>query len=211
MGEVIRLYLLVHRPLIAAAIKRLLETEKGFNIEVYAKSDCSRPCSQECMQPQPDVLVMDPNMHDVCGLDCIRRIRANHPEAKILVLSSQDDEISIGQARKAGAAGFISKYAPPSLLFQAIHHVTAGGTFFDGRHGIRKAAAGNVDSPLDQLTHREFEILTLMLEGLGSQEISNTLFISRSTVANHHTHILKKLGVSNMVELSKLALKQGLI
>ena len=211
MGKAIRVHLLDHSPLIASAIKRLLETEKGFNIEVHLQSGCARPCAQECMHPPPDVLVIDPNMHGVCGLDCIRRIRTKHPQARILVLSAHDDDISVNHAMQAGASGFISKHAPPSRLFQAIHDVATVDSFLDGRAGEEKQPPAPVNSPLARLSHREFEVMTLMLDGMGRRQIAEALFLSESTVANHHTRILRKLGVSNIVELTRLAMKQGLI
>jgi len=211
MGKAIRVHLLDHRPLIAAAIKRLLETEKGFNIEVHTRTSCACPCSQECTRPLPDILVIDPDMPGVCALDCIRRIRAKHTQAKILVLSAKDDDFSVGLAIKAGASGFLSKHAPPARLFQAVHDIATSESFYDGRSRKTNPEIASTNSPLKQLTHREFEVASLILEGMGRRKIADTLFISQSTVATHHSRILKKLGISNSVELTRLAVKQGLI
>lgn len=161
----------------------------------------------------PDLVITDLSLPGQSGLELIARIKQRRLAARILVFSMHQNPAFAVQACRAGALGYVSKSSPPETLLHAIHEVYAGRHFLspDIAQALAFEKLTGEFMPLDTLTHREFEILRLLVEAHAPEIIASILHISPKTVSNCHYLIKKKLGVSNDIELTRLAIKLNVI
>ncbi len=166
----------------------------------------------------PDVLVLDISMPEGSGLDVTRQLRAGGSTVpRVLILSIYDDTEFVVEAVRAGAAGYLRKDSSPAELRDAVRTVHRGDEYFSPAvarrlsSAIRDGSPRRASTPLDVLTSREREVLALVATGLTNKEVAARLGISHRTVESHREHLVKKLGVQSVAELTKLALKSGLI
>ncbi len=163
---------------------------------------------------KPDVILLDVVMPGQSGLDAAPEILAAAPQAKILVLSMQDEPSYVRQAFSAGACGYLLKEAADDELVQAVREVAAGGRYVYPPLGARLAAAeaeARARVEADPLSEREREVLRLLALGHTNQEIAKLLFISVRTAETHRAHVMQKLRLSTRAELVRHALHQGLL
>lgn len=159
----------------------------------------------EVLQRVPiDLVVMDLTMPRLGG--ATRRIKARWPDVAVLVLSMHDNEQLVHEALESGADGYVLKSAVDQDLLTACLTVLDGRRFLHGS-APERAEAG---APLDVLTPRETEVLKLIAEGASTREIAAALTVAESTVENHRTNILAKLGMRDRVELTRFAIRVGL-
>jgi DNA-binding NarL/FixJ family response regulator len=159
---------------------------------------------------QPDVVLMDLQMPNVDGPEATRRIRAQFPEARILVLTTYATDEFIFSALRAGASGYLLKDASADELLKAIRLVCVGQPQLAPQVAARLVAGIGGGGP-EPLTPREVEVLTLLGQGRSNNEIASALWIAPRTVKVHVQNILGKLGASNRTEAVTLAVKRGLI
>ena len=156
-----------------------------------------------------DVAVVDMSMPGLSGIALIKRLKLEKAKLKILVLSMHGEQQYAARALKAGAAGYLNKDSAAELLVGAIRKVAAGGVH------IGEAAAASLvaaeKSPHDALSDREFEVLRLLVEGLGPTDIGERLHLSVKTVSTHKTRILEKLNLGSTAELVRYALEHKLV
>jgi DNA-binding NarL/FixJ family response regulator len=156
-----------------------------------------------------DVAMLDMSMPGLSGLDLIKRIKIEKPKLRILVLSMHAEAQYAARVLRAGASGYLNKDSAAELLLGAIRKLAAGGV-----HIPEAAAAGLVASdkaPHESLSDREFEVLRLLVEGLGPTEIAERLHLSVKTVSTHKTRILEKLNLGSTAELVRYAIEQKLV
>ncbi len=156
-----------------------------------------------------DLVMLDMSMPGLSGLDLIKRLRIERPKLRMLVLSMHGEQQYAARVLKAGAAGYLSKDSASELLVSAIRKIAAGGM-----HIPEGAAAGLLasDKPAhESLSDREFEVLRLLVGGLGPTEIAERLHLSVKTVSTHKTRILDKLNLGSTAELVRYALEQKLV
>jgi DNA-binding NarL/FixJ family response regulator len=156
-----------------------------------------------------DVAVLDMSMPGLSGLDLIKRLKIEKPKLRILVLSMHGEQQYAARALKAGASGYLNKDSAAEQLVGAIRKIAGGGV-----HIGEAAAAGLVaaeKAPHGALSDREFEVLRLLVEGLGPTEIGEKLHLSVKTVSTHKTRILEKLQLGSTAELVRYALDHRLI
>jgi len=156
-----------------------------------------------------DVVMLDMSMPGLAGIDLIKRLKLEKPKLRILVLSMHGESQYAARALKAGAAGYLSKDSAAEVLLGALRKIAAGGVH------IGEAAAASLLQTNDRLPHealsdREFEVMRLLVEGLGPTEIGERLHLSVKTVSTHKTRILEKLNVGSTAELVRYALEHGL-
>jgi DNA-binding NarL/FixJ family response regulator len=156
-----------------------------------------------------DVLMLDMSMPGLSGIDLIKRLKLEKPKLRILVLSMHGESQYAARALKSGAAGYLSKDSPAEALLGALRKVAAGGVH------IGEAAAASLlqtgEKPAHEaLSDREFEVMRLLVEGLGPTEIGERLHLSVKTVSTHKTRILEKLGLNSTAELVRYALEHRL-
>jgi DNA-binding NarL/FixJ family response regulator len=157
-----------------------------------------------------DVVMLDMSMPGLSGLDLIKRLKAEKPRLRILVLSMHGESQYAARALKAGAAGYLNKDSAAEMLLGALRKIAAGGVH------VGEAAAASLlrsgDKPAhEELSDREFEVMRLLVEGLGPTEIGERLHLSVKTVSTHKTRILEKLGLGSTAELVRYALEHRLV
>jgi DNA-binding NarL/FixJ family response regulator len=172
---------------------------------------------------QPDVILMDLRMPRMDGVEATRRLRASHPDIKVVVLTTYADDRSVIDALRAGALGYLTKDAGADEIRQALQRVASGQASLDPAvqmHLIEAIATTNAtsDTPAspvtelpDGLTPREAEVLGLIGAGLSNTEIAAQLFVSEATVKSHVNHLLPKIGARDRAQAVGYAYRHGLV
>jgi DNA-binding NarL/FixJ family response regulator len=164
----------------------------------------------------PDLVLMDLKMPVMNGVEATRRIKAAHPEIKVLVLTTYDDDEWLFDAVRSGASGYLLKDTARDELVKAIKGTFAGKTYLDP--SVAGKVLGQVSSrrkqPATMITHnlsdREIEVLSLIGRGFSNNQIAQKMFLSEGTVRNYVSAILAKLGVSDRTQAAVLAIEHGL-
>ena len=154
-----------------------------------------------------DVALLDLSMPGLSGMDLIKRLRLEKPQLRLLVLSMHGEQQYAARALKAGAAGYLNKDSAAEQLVGVIRKVAGGGVH------IGEAAAASLlggGKTHEALSNREFEVMRLLVEGLGPTEIAARLHLSVKTVSTHKTRILEKLGLGGTAELVRYAIENKL-
>lgn len=197
------------------------------DIVVVGEAEDGQEAVEKVGALRPDVVLMDVAMPRMNGIEATRAIKAAHPDLPILILSMHDAEEYILPILKAGASGYVLKRAAAQELVSALRAAVAGQTVLHPDVARRvmaslgKPAAGPAAAPegeaagehpaLSPLTDREREVLTLIAQGLTNQEIAGRLYISIKTVQAHRANIMEKLDLHDAVELTKFAIRTGLV
>ncbi len=184
------------------------------DLSVVAEADSGEAACQIYVDLAPDVVVMDLAMPGMGGLEALRRIRARHPQARVLALSAHDDPMHARRSLQEGALGFLSKRSAPEALLEAVTTVAAGRRYIDPVLAQKLALAefdGGSKSPVERLSEREFEVFVRLAGGATVQRIAQDLKLSASTVGSHLYNIKQKLNVENQSELTLIAIRHGLI
>jgi len=163
-------------------------------------------------QKKPDVTIIDINLPDVSGFELMRRIRKDDPDAKIIMLSMNDDPAFVVRAVELGAQGYVSKGDDPRLFVKAVRKVAAGEHFITPQlaEAVTFSGAAIKANPVSQMTPRELEILRLLGRGDKIVEVADALEISYKTVANTTSLLKQKLGAKNHSDLIRIAVEMGL-
>ncbi len=225
----IRVLLADDHDILRQGLKLLLSLQP--EIQTVGEARTGREAVDMVRDLQPDVVVMDITMPDMDGLEACRLIRSLYPLTQVLILTMHESEEYFLQALRVGAAGYLVKKAAPSDLHMAIHAVAHGGAFL--YPGLAKAlirayvsdSSATTPAPLQQdkarasslaqelrnLTPREIEVVKLVAEGHTSQEIADQLVLSIKTVQAHRANIMEKLGLRDITQLVRFAIRYGLI
>jgi len=168
---------------------------------------------QRFRELKPDVIVMDLSMPKMSGITTIQRINAVDPATRILVVSVHDETVFVMQAMKAGAAGYVSKGSAPEEIVDAVRAVAGGKTYISNSIAQRMVITSlrGEENPFEQLSAREFEIVSLATSGVDPRDIAQRLSIHYKTVVNYLTQTKRKLNVANATELTKLAIRHGIV
>ena len=196
---------------VRAGYRRLFESTD--DIEVIAEATDGEQAYQLYLEHRPGVVVMDLTMPGIGGLDASRRILARDRHARILVFSVHENEIFLNRALDQGILGYISKRNASRVMIEAVRCV-ARGELFIGQEMMPFLVKRNATRDNEQiagLSPREFEIFRLRADGKSVNEIAELLNLSPKTVGHHNTSVKQKLGVSNDAELTRLAIRLGVI
>jgi two-component system invasion response regulator UvrY len=183
-------------------------------VSVIAEAESGEVACQRYTELTPDVVVLDLAMPGMGGLEALKRIRARHPQARVLALSAHDDPMHARRALQEGALGFLSKRSAPEALIEALTTVAAGRRYLDANLAQKLALAdieGGAKSPIERLSEREFEVFIRLASGATVLKIADDLKLSSSTVGTHLYNIKQKLDVVNQSELTLIAIRHGLI
>ena len=197
---------------VRSGLKLVLESEEG--IEPVGEAGSARDAIFEARSTKPDVILLDVVMPDQSGIEVIPTLLKENPEAKVLVLSMQDDPQYVREAFAAGASGYVLKEAADREVVAAVREVAAGGRYVHPELGARLVTAESEErrrAEEDPLSERESDVLRLLALGHTNQEIAKQLFISVRTAETHRSHIMQKLRLSSRAELVRYALERGLL
>jgi two-component system, NarL family, response regulator NreC len=208
----IRVVIVDDHAILRAGLRRVLEAEP--DIEVVGEAESADRAVFEAISGQPDIVLMDVMMPGKTGIEGMPAVLSAVPDAKILVLSMQDDPHYVREAFAAGAAGYVLKEAADSEVVGAVRAVAAGERYVHPALGARLVAAEAEErrrAEEDPLSEREREVLRLLALGHTNQEIAKSLYISVRTAETHRAHIMQKLRLKSRAELVRYALENGLI
>jgi len=211
----IRVMLVDDHTLFREGLRMLLESHERF--EVVGEASSAHQAVEVAHQCDPDVIVMDIAMEGN-GLVATRQLQKDMPQARVLVLTMHGGDEYFFKALEAGALGYVLKEAAATDLLAAIQAVATGGIFLHpslakrlvGDYLIR-VSGGEEHASYEKLTPREKEIVTLVAQGLTSQEIAERLSVSISTVQTHRAHVMEKLNLNRRSELINYAIRIGLL
>lgn len=195
-------------------LEMLLKLEP--DIEVVGIAEDGAAAVEMAAKKKPDLVLMDLKMPVMNGVEATRQIRANHPEVKVLVLTTYDDDEWVFDAIQAGASGYLLKDTPRDEVIKAIRGTVTGKTYVDPSVAgkVLRQASTHQTQPAtlitSKLTDREIEVLRLIARGLNNADIADRLFLSEGTVRNHVSAILAKLGVSDRTRAAIIAIQHGL-
>ena len=210
----LRILLVDDHQLFRNGLHSLLEQQEGFDIVGEAKD--GREAIQMVEKRRPNVLIMDASMPGMNGIEATRQIKEDFPEVKVLVVSMHEDRRFVVAALEAGADGYLVKDCAWEEFIQAVHAVQANYSYLCPQvagfvaDAYRKPQHSSVTVGLLPLTGREREILQLLAEGQTTEKIATLLHISNKTVHTHRNHIMKKLHIDNLADLTKYAIREGL-
>ena len=207
-----RLVLADDHRVVREALVELLAREP--DIEVVGEASSALEALEQVSAAQPDLLVLDIGMPGMSGIEAARNLRSS--QTKIVMLSAYEDRRFVEEALKAGAAGYVSKRAAASELVRAVRTVASGGTYLSPEVAtvlVRelRAPEDGVAPPASVLAPREREVLALVANGSRSAQIAEELGIAVGTVEVHRRNIARKLGLHSVAELTRYALREGLI
>jgi two-component system invasion response regulator UvrY len=190
--------------------RRLLERDDSLAVvgEAATAAQAIR-CDGEL---KPDVVVLDIALPGVSGIEILRRIIARRPDACVLMFSMYQDGIYASRAINAGARGYLSKASAPDLLVEAVRCVAGGQRYLSPDVEKAMTKQSSTENQLaDSLSTRELEVLRMLTQGYGVEEIGERLGLSPKTAANHQSSIKQKLGANSALQLILIAQQFGLI
>jgi len=208
----IRVLVVDDHAVVRAGLRLLLDAEE--DIETVGEAGDAREAIFEARNTKPDVVLMDVVMGDKSGIEVTPELLHEQPQARVLVLSMQDDPRYVREAFAAGASGYVLKEAADTELVSAVREVARGASYVHPALGARMAAADAAaarQADDDPLSDREREVLRLLALGHTNQEIAQMLFISVRTAETHRAHIMQKLRLETRAELVRYALASGLL
>ncbi|HLI11955.1 MAG TPA: response regulator transcription factor [Alphaproteobacteria bacterium] len=210
----IRILLADDHWLVRASLSSLLDDFSG--IEVVAEAGDGREALELIARHHPDLVLMDISMAGLNGLEATRRIRKEHPQVRVIVLSMHTSEQYVLQALRAGAAGYVLKGSAPRELELAIESVARGEIFLSpaiSKHviDVYLSRAEDKTNSLEQLTPRQREILQLIAEGNSSKQIAQLLDASVKTIESHRASLMERLDIHDVAGLVRYAIRHGLV
>lgn len=208
----VRVLVVDDHAVVRAGLRRVLDAQD--DIETVGEAADAERAVFEALEQRPDVVLMDVVMPGKSGIEGMPALLQAVPEAKVLVLSMQDDPHYVREAFEAGASGYVLKEAADTEVVDAVRAVANGQRYVHPALGARLVtteAEERKRAEADPLSDREREVLRLLALGHTNQEIAAQLYISVRTAETHRAHIMQKLGLSSRAELVRYALGHGLI
>ena len=194
----------------------LVSLLEAAGFEVVGQVGDGAAAVEAALRLRPDAVLMDITMPGLNGLEALRQIQAEWPEAQVVILTASDDETSLFEAVQAGARGYLLKNLNADEFVGMLNGLARGEAAMTRQTtarllaGLSHLSHAHPPSP-EVLTSREIELLELMVKGLSNKEIAQAMSLSENTVKYHVKHILQKLGVQNRTEAAVQAVRIGLL
>ncbi len=200
--------------IVRAGLRALLNSEPS--MELVGEATGGYEAIELAGKSNADILVLDISMPDLDGISVTKKIKSQFPGLRILILTVHEDEALLRETIKVGASGYVLKRAAETELISAIHAIIGGALYVDPSmvrillsNEIKPTAT--LPEPVEPLTHREKEILKLIVQGYTNRQVGEELNISMRTVEGHRANLAAKLGLHSRVELVRYAREHGLI
>jgi len=212
---VIRVLLVDDQEIVCEGLQRILGSDAA--IEVVGAAANGLEAVALADEYRPDLVLMDLKMPEMNGIAATQQIRAAHPEIRVLVLTTYDDDEWLYDAIRAGASGYLLKDTPRADLIRAIKGTVEGDAYVDPAVTARLLASIAQSKPISQqptqisLSDRDRKILRLITQGLSNADIAARLYLAEGTVRNYTSAIFAKLGVSDRTQAAIAALRYGLV
>lgn len=198
--------------LVRSGIKRLLRDVSG--IDVVAEAESGEQAIRQVRKEKPDVILMDISMPGIGGLEATRKISQALPGVKIIAVTIHDDDPFPARLLEAGASGYLTKGCDVQEIVSAIRSVHIGKQYISPEIAHKLALSfvnEREKSPLERLTPRETQVMLMVIRGETNKAISEKLCLSPKTTSTYRYRLFEKLGVENDVELTRFAIRHGLI
>jgi DNA-binding NarL/FixJ family response regulator len=201
-------------PIVRSGLKKVLDAQK--DMEVVAEADNGAEAVKKVLADDVDLAILDVSMPKTTGIQAAGELHKRKPDVKLLMLSMYESEQFLFEALKAGASGYVLKSDADQDIVEAVRRTMRGQSFLYPsavstlvKDFVERGGPG--DAEFEVLTPRELQVLKLIAEAHTSKEIAKELVISVKTVERHRQNILDKLGMSDRVELTRYAIRRGLI
>jgi len=213
----VRVLIADDQALVRAGFRKLLEAESG--IDVVGEAEDGASALMAARRLRPDVVLMDIRMPRMDGIEAARRMAADVPHTRVVILTTYDLDEYVYQALRAGACGFLLKDAPPDQLVAAVRLAASGDALLAPaitRRLIEEFARRPMPDPeltaqLGSLTEREREVLVYLARGLGNAEIARELHVGEATVKTHVANVLQKIQARDRVQAVVFAYESGFV
>jgi DNA-binding NarL/FixJ family response regulator len=200
--------------IVRSGLKKVLDAKP--DMEVVAEAEDGHEAVEKALEEDVHLAILDVSMPRKTGIQAAAELHKRKPELRVLMLSMHDSEQFLFEALKAGASGYVLKSGADTDIVDAVRAAMRGDSYLYPsavtaivRDYVERGGRG--EEQFDVLTPRELEVLKLIAEAHTSKEIANELFISIKTVERHRQNILDKLGMRDRVELTRYAIRRGLI
>ncbi len=209
-----RILLVEDHPILRHGIRQLIDEEP--DLVVCGEAEDAAQAVVAVASLNPDLVVLDIRLKDANGLDLIKDLRAKQPRLPVLVLSMYKESLYAERAMRAGARGYIMKQEATDKIMVAIRQVLAGNIYLSERMALQMAQKlvgsdrKSKEPSLEDLSDREFEVFTMIGQGLGPSEMAMKLGLSVKTVETHREHIKEKLKLRTAAELVRYAVQHAL-
>lgn len=213
-GAKLRIYLIDDHPVVREGFARAVADQA--DMEVVGQAATAAESLAGVKDLRPDVVLVDLNLPDRDGPELISALREAIPDSKLVVVSGYDDEYRVAEALRAGAHGYLLKTSSLTELLEGIRTAASGGTPLSARladavlRAMRKPGKHS-SGTIEALTAREIQVLRLFATGLSTREVAASLGISPKTVETHRIRIYEKLGCKSVVDLTRIAVRTGLV
>ena len=184
------------------------------DIIVAAEASNGREALNKALKDDYDVVLLDITMPDRSGLDILKEIKAQKPELPILILSIHPEEQYAVRALKAGAAGYLTKESAPEELIRAMRRVSSGGKYVTSSLAEKLASilkTRTEEPPHQSLSDREYQVLCMIASGKRVKQIADELLLSAKTISTYRSRILRKMKMTNNIELTRYAMQNQLV
>ena len=207
----IKVLLVDDHEVVRAGYRRLIDSAN--DIEVLDEVANGEEAYSHYFKQQPDVVVMDITMPGMGGLEASRRILSRDKSARVVIFSVHDNEVYLRRALEIGVKGYITKRSAPKVMIDAIRQVAKGEIFVgqDMMTHLVNYTMSDDQGAFGVLSPREFEVFLMLAEGKTVLETADILNLSPKTVGHHYTSIKTKLDISSPSELTRLAIRNGLL
>jgi DNA-binding NarL/FixJ family response regulator len=211
---VTRILIADDHPIVRSGLKKVLDAKP--DLEVVAEAEDGAEAVDKALREDVHLAILDVSMPRMTGIQAVAELHKRKPELKTLMLSMHDSEQFLFEALKAGASGYVLKSSADTDIVDAVRSAMRGDSYLYPsavttlvRDYVERGGRG--EEQFDVLTPRELEVLKLIAEANTSKQIADKLFISIKTVDRHRQNILEKLGMRDRVELTRYAIRRGLI